>query len=48
MSDLSHEFIGWQVARPGEVIPYDTVFANDSEPTDADVQYAKDLIAAGR
>jgi hypothetical protein len=48
VSDLSHEFIGWQVARPGEVIPYDTVFADDSEPIDADVQYAKDLITAGR
>ena len=48
VTDLSHEFIGWQAAQPGEVIPYETVFVNDSEPMDEDVQHAQSLIAAGR
>jgi len=48
VSDLSHEFPGWQAARPGEVIPYDTVLVDVTGPTEEDVEYARGLIAAGR
>lgn len=39
VSDLSHDFIGWRVAEPGETIPYDTVWLE--EP----IEMTKDLAA---
>jgi hypothetical protein len=29
VSELSHDFIGWRVAAPNEVIPYETVFVGE-------------------
>lgn len=36
VSDLSHEFPGWQAAAPGEDIPYETVFVGDPRPLTTD------------
>jgi hypothetical protein len=42
VSDLSHEFIGWKLAHPGEVIPYETVHLMEHEDaaplTDEDIE----------
>ena len=48
VSDLSHDFVGWKAAQPGEVIPYNTVFVNIEDPTDEDLEYARKLVAEGR
>jgi hypothetical protein len=32
MSEVSHEFLGWEVAAMGETIPYETVFAMKPRP----------------
>jgi uncharacterized phage-associated protein len=48
VSDLSHEFIGWQAALPGEAIPYETVFVDNGELTEAEEEYARQLAQAGR
>lgn len=46
VSDLSHRFLGWQLARYGEEIPYETVFLSGRELTQAEKDYALEL--AGR
>jgi len=33
LSDLTHEFRGWELAEDGEDIPYSTVFLADGAPT---------------
>jgi hypothetical protein len=43
LSDLSHRFIGWQVARPGERIPYGAASIFAPEITDDDIALAKEL-----
>jgi hypothetical protein len=45
VSDLSHDFIGWQAAGLNEVIPYETVFVGDpSTPvTDDEVAFCQQL-----
>ena len=43
VSEFSHRFIGWQVARIGEEIPYETVWISSRELTDAEQQHAKTL-----
>jgi hypothetical protein len=48
VSELSHRFIGWQVARDYEVIPYEMALVDTSEPTEEELEYAKQLVAAGR
>lgn len=47
-SDLSHEFIGWKLARPGEDIPYDTAFLDEvaAPLTPADIERAKRFASA--
>lgn len=32
VSDLSHQFVGWQIAEQGEEIPYETVFVAPARP----------------
>ena len=32
VSDLSHQFVGWQIAEQGEEIPYETVFVAPAQP----------------
>ena len=39
VSDLSHEFVGWQVARLGEVIPYGTAFLASPSLTEEEVAH---------
>jgi hypothetical protein len=39
VSDLSHEFVGWQVARLGEAIPYGTAFLASPSLTDDEIAY---------
>lgn len=33
MSDMSHEFRGWQQAKDGEIIPYEVALARFEQPT---------------
>lgn len=43
VSDLSHEFIGWQVASMYERIPYGTAYLGVPELTEAEEHYAQEL-----
>jgi hypothetical protein len=44
VSGLSHRFIGWQLAREGEVIPYSTVaLGQPRPPTPREIAYAQGL-----
>ena len=38
VSDISHEMVGWQVAKIGEEIPYGTVFLSNEPLSEAEVQ----------
>jgi len=47
VSELSHRFLGWQLARDREEIPYSTVFLGEPRPpTPEEVEYGREL--AGR
>lgn len=48
VSDLSHEFVGWKVARMGEEIPYETALVDVSPPTADDEAWLASLVGAGR
>jgi hypothetical protein len=46
VSELSHHFIGWQLADDQEDIPYETVFMGDPRdfsPTDEEIAYGREL-----
>jgi len=44
VSALSHRFIGWQLAREGEVIPYSTVaLGHPRPPTPREIEYGQRL-----
>ncbi len=43
VSELSHQFIGWQMMEIGENIPYETVLIRESEVTDDDLAYGAEL-----
>jgi Antitoxin SocA-like, Panacea domain len=44
VSELSHRFIGWQLAREGEAIPYSTVaLGHPRPPTQREVAYGQRL-----
>lgn len=44
VSDLSHEFLGWQAAEFGETIPYETSLIERPRPlTDDEEDYARDV-----
>ena len=46
VSDLSHEFIGWQLAGDREDIPYETIFLGDPRKvvlTEEEVRYGQQL-----
>lgn len=45
VSEFSHRFIGWQVARIGEEIPYETVYVKSREPTAKENAHARTLIS---
>lgn len=45
VSDLSHQFIGWQIAREGEEIPYSTVrLGTPRPPTPEEIEYGRELV----
>lgn len=43
VSELSHEFIGWKVAKEKEEIPYQVALLNFDKPTEEEVDYGKSL-----
>lgn len=43
ISDDSHRFVGWALAGPGETIPYEVALVSTTDPTPADIAYAKEL-----
>lgn len=44
VSELSHRFIGWQLAREGELIPYSTVaLGHPRPPTQREIAYGQKL-----
>jgi len=46
VSDLSHQFVGWQVAAPGEEIPYGTVRISPPRPlSPEEEEWAQEAIA---
>ncbi|MCB1036388.1 MAG: SocA family protein [Acidobacteria bacterium] len=46
VSDLSHEFIGWQLADEKEDIPYEAALISFPEPlSEAEIQYGLELAA---
>jgi hypothetical protein len=46
VSDLSHQMVGWQIAEPGESIPYESVFISAEPLTEADILRARELLRA--
>jgi hypothetical protein len=50
VSQLSHTFIGWRLAKDQEEIPYETVFLGDPEaftPTEEEIEYGQQLARDG-
>jgi hypothetical protein len=43
MSNASHEFVGWRVARPREPIPYEVSLVGTREPTLSEIQRGQEL-----
>jgi hypothetical protein len=43
VSEFSHRFVGWQIAREGQVIPYETVYIVDRPLTEKENAYAMTL-----
>lgn len=43
VSDLSHEFLGWRVARKGERIPYGTALLSTPELTPEEIEFGLTL-----
>lgn len=42
-SNVSHDFLGWLAARPGETIPYEMVYINNRGPTIGELERAREL-----
>jgi hypothetical protein len=45
VSDLSHHLPSWQLAAPGETIPYPTIFLSDRLLTEAEIEHGRRLAA---
>lgn len=43
MSNASHEFVGWRLARPGEPIPYEVSLVSTREPTLDEIRIGQQL-----
>lgn len=41
VSDLSHEFLGWSLAEPGETIPYAVALLGREELTEQELEHTK-------
>ncbi len=48
MSDLSHNFVGWQLAKIGESIPYSVALVSRRKPTESERAYGRTLEAEAR
>jgi len=48
ISDLSHQFIGWKLAKLGETIPYSVALVGTREPSESEKSHARTLIPAAR
>jgi hypothetical protein len=48
MRRLSHDHPGYKTVRDGEAIPYDSVFVSTSKPSDAAVEFGRQLIRDGK
>jgi hypothetical protein len=48
LSELSHQFIGWRVAKKGETIPYSVALVRRREPTKKEQEVAKSLVQSMR
>lgn len=48
VSDLSHQFLGWEVTEMYQPIPYETVLVDAGPPTEDEEEYARSLVEAGR
>jgi Antitoxin SocA-like, Panacea domain len=46
VSQVSHDFIGWQAARMGEIIPYETCLVDISPLTDEEQEWARQVAQA--
>jgi len=46
VSDLSHKFIGWQLAEEKETIPYSVARIEKREPTVREFEFGKKLVAS--
>ena len=43
MSDLSHEFAGWELAEEGDTVPYEVALVGTREPTSGELKWARSL-----
>lgn len=43
VSEFSHKFVGWQMARMGEEIPYETLYISKREPSEKEKAHALTL-----
>ena len=43
MTKLTHAFIGWKLARDGEVIPYTVALVGNRDLTQEEIEYGKSL-----
>jgi hypothetical protein len=48
VSDLSHRFVGWHLAKLGETIPYSLALLTRREPTEKERQHGLKLEAAAK
>lgn len=48
MSDLSHQFVGWRLARPDETIPYETVLIGNRRPTSGELRRVPEIQGRAR
>lgn len=46
VSDLSHRFLGWELAEVGETIPYETILVTPPAPlSDEEAEWAREAVA---
>lgn len=44
LTEWSHRLVGWQVAKKGDVIPYESALISSEPPTPYDIQRTQELI----
>ena len=48
LSDVTHSFVGWQLAKEGETIPYEIALVGRRQPTLNEIQVGKSLEALAK